>query len=151
LQKLEQYAVGVSISTNVVVREDVFTEIGAVECAGGAGDGVREPRRLRVGIGLECRVGDGATASPEAAAADLVRIGLPCNTVGQVRNAAGMLRSRPAREPGYGQVRCAPEIVHGTRLANEPCAELLEHAVDVHERCQYVVTDAASYELWTSS
>src|SRR5690606_32493994 len=82
---------------------------------------------------VERRIGHGASARPESATADLLRVRFPRDRIGQVRNTAGMLRSRPSREAGDGEIRGAPEEVHGTALPDEAAAELLEHPVDLHE------------------
>src|SRR5262245_23338166 len=46
---------------------------------------------------------------------------------------AGMRRSRPAGKPRHRQIEAAPEEMHGTAFATKMRAELLEHAIALHQ------------------
>src|SRR6185437_11226020 len=82
-----------------------------------------EARRLGIGIAEERGLAEAAVARPEAAAADLVRIGFLHDPGAEVRRLAHQ-RGRPA--PGEArdrQVEAAPEEMHRADLAEERRAE----------------------------
>src|SRR6185503_16927855 len=91
-------------------------------------------RRLRTRVRVERGIRDRAAARPEARAADFVRVRLARDAIGKIRNATGMLRRPPAGEARHREIRRAPEVVHGTDLADEARAERLEYAIRLHER-----------------
>ena len=68
--------------------------------------GIDESFRFRIGVGIVRRIGYGAATWPKAAATDLVRIGLACDSIGKIGNAAGMGRGEAAK------VGSAPEVMH---------------------------------------
>src|SRR5262249_52679781 len=86
--------------------------------------------------GIERRVIHRTAARPEARTADLVRIGLARNGVGQMRDATWMAWRDTAGESRHGEIKTAPEEMHRARLAEEAGAELFEHAVAVDEDLQ---------------
>src|SRR4051794_33685148 len=92
---------------------------------------VGEAGRLGVGAGVEGALL--ATAGPEAAAGQLVRVILSQDPDRAVRDAAGVRRGGPAGEPGAGQVHRAPEEVHRAGLANKAGPELPNHALSLQE------------------
>ena len=134
LQELEQRAVGIVRRPNNVVRQDELVQVSAVERLRRRDLRIRKTSRLRIRVGVVRGVGDRPTASPESAAADLVRVGLARDAIREVRNAARVLRRGPPRETRHGQIERAPEEVHRTALANESRTETLEHAIALHER-----------------
>src|SRR4051794_6837080 len=89
--------------------------------------------RLGVAIGVVHRFRKNRRlAGPKAAAAHLVRIGVPRDRVRETRDAR-MLRRPSTGEPRRNEVEAAPEEVHRTRLADEVAAKLLHDARRVRE------------------
>src|SRR4030095_4678972 len=98
-----------------------------------------EPRGLRIRIRIEARLRILFAAGPEARAADLVRIRFARDPVGQMRNAAGMRRSRTAGESRGCKIGAAPEEMHWNALADEARPELLEHALRLHQHAPVAI------------
>ena len=126
LQKIEQGSVGVRRLAHGFVRKDEFAEV-LVEAARCRRDGIaRVARRFRVGIAIEERLDAGRTR-PEAAATDLMRVGIAGDAVGQVGH-AGMLRRCAAREARACKIERSPKKMNGADFAAEAGAELCEYA-----------------------
>ena len=61
-------------------------------------------------------------------------VGLARHRIRQAREPARMRRGRAPREAGDGEVEGAPEQVDGRDLAENARSEVLEHAIDAHQR-----------------
>src|SRR3569832_1265863 len=89
---------------------------------------------LRFGFRVKQRIRRGAAAGPESATAQLVRIRLARDPIGEMRHAARM-RWRCASGKTCDRVfEATPEKMHGAALADEARAELFEHPVGLHQR-----------------
>ena len=99
----------------------------------------RESRRLRIRIRVVGRVRKRTAARPEPGAAHLVGVRLARDAVGQVRNAARVLRRAAPREARDREIRRAPEVVNRAALSDEPRAEVREDAVRLRERAKVAV------------
>ncbi len=63
-------------------------------------------------------------------------VGLAGDRIRETRDTPGVPRSRSPGESGDREVEAPPEEVHRARLAEEGRPELLEHAVDLHQRLE---------------
>src|SRR6185295_20170553 len=84
---------------------------------------------LGVRVSVEHQFRDRAAAWPEAATADLVRVGFLRHPVRHVGDAARMLRRPASREAGDGKIAASPEEVHRAALAEEAATEALQHPI----------------------
>src|SRR5262249_33259187 len=87
------------------------------------GIGVRIKNRRR------CR----GVTGPKTKAALLLRVCLSRNCIRQMRDPAGMWRSRSAGKARHGQVEAAPEEMHRTAFATKPRSKFLKHPIDLHQ------------------
>ena len=83
LQELEHGLIPRGAPAREFIGENELVELSAVGRAIGENQGVGVTRWLRVGVGVEGRLAE-TFARPEAATADLVRIGFARDTIGQV-------------------------------------------------------------------
>src|SRR5688572_2811048 len=128
-KKIQQLGIGIGRRTHGLVGKDELAELG-VELRAFAHRALAETARLRVCVRVERRSRVNLAAGPEARAADLMRIRLARNTVGQPRRAAGVARRLPTRKTRNREIEAAPEEVHRARLTEEAGSELLEDAID---------------------
>src|SRR5713226_1548186 len=91
LQELEQSLVWRLRLADVVVWQDELAEIPTVKRCGRLDGRFREAGWLRVSIGVEGGIRNRAPAGPESTATDFVRVGFSRDSVGQVRDPAGVL------------------------------------------------------------
>ncbi len=82
LEELENSILGRRGLAGCLVCQNEFVEFGAIGRTIGANSCIREPHRLRVGVGIEGRLAKAAVARPEATAADFMGIGFASYTVG---------------------------------------------------------------------
>ncbi len=73
------------------------------------------------------------SAGPPADADAFVRIRFACHRVRKIRDAARVPRRGAAREARVSKVKAPPPEMHGTRLAEEATAELLQNALGLDE------------------
>src|SRR5271156_5989814 len=97
-------------------------------------------RRLRVGVGIEGRLAE-TFARPEAATADLVRIGFARDMIGQT-GCARMRWRKTAGKASDRHIETAPEEMHGARLPKKSRAELFEHPVHFDQRAPELMSAA---------
>src|SRR5688572_19834440 len=86
LEKRAEEGVGLGGFAHDVVRQHELAEVRTVEGALRLHHCLREAGRLGIGVGIKGGVRNGATAGPEAATADFVRVRLARNPIRQVWN-----------------------------------------------------------------
>src|SRR6478672_9018027 len=99
LQELQQHLVRRSRGAHRLVGQDELPDV-LFLYAGGSHRRFAETGGLGIGIGVERRLAEAAIARPEAAAADLVRIGLLHHPVAEVRAVARERRRGAAGKAG---------------------------------------------------
>src|SRR5277367_5847651 len=87
LQEIEQSLVRRRRLPDVIVRQDELTELAGISGGLRTYRRIPEPGRLGIGVGVKDRLLQPGAARPKTAAADLVRIGLAGNPVGDIRRA----------------------------------------------------------------
>src|SRR5690242_10851968 len=92
LKKLQQCSIGIFRFPYSAVRQDKFSEIGAVEGGRRFHRRIRESRRCWISVGIERGIRNGSAARPESATADFVRVRLARHLVRQIRNTTWMPR-----------------------------------------------------------
>src|SRR6266700_3271464 len=109
LQKIEQDGIGRIWLPHFVVRKNKFVQSRAIKRSVWFHFGGGKAARFRVGVGIENWFRHCRTSRPKTATAYFVRISFARYGVGQMRHAAGMLRSAATREASDRQVEAAPE------------------------------------------
>src|SRR6266550_3923437 len=92
-----------------------------------------EPRRFRIGIGIEDWRRRSRVAGPKTETANFLRVGLARDLVRQMRHSSRMGRGWPPGETRHRQIKTAPEKMHRTALATETRAKFLKDAIALHE------------------
>src|SRR6266446_8194249 len=133
LGKVEKNVIWLFSCAHRVVRQYKFTQFDLVESRIRLNFRLCEPRRLRIGIGIEewrrrCRV-----AGPKTQTANFLRVGLARDLVRIMRDSPGVRRRWPPEETRHRQIKTAPEKMHGTALAAETRAKFLKDAITLHE------------------
>src|SRR5207302_6500646 len=90
-------------------------------------------RRLRIGIDVICGPPVAAVAGPKAAAADLVRIGLPHDPTPDIRSISCGRRRATTRKAGDRQIETTPEEMHRTDLSEKARTKRLHHPVALQQ------------------
>jgi hypothetical protein len=112
LKKIHQDRRRVGRGAYRVVWQNEFAKLSAEKRPFRPDRGGSKILRWRVGVGIKRRVVDWAPARPESSARNLVGIGLPHDSIGQVRYPARMPGSATSREARHGEIKASPEEMH---------------------------------------
>src|SRR5947209_14483022 len=128
LEKVQQGLVRRGSAAHVIVAQEEFTHLGAVERRCRTERGGFESRWGRRGVGVESRCRKTVIAGPEATTDLFMRVGLLRDAIG-----TWACRCSPTREKGQCQVEAAPEKLDRAALAGKVRAVVLHNAVRLHQ------------------
>src|SRR5437762_6563129 len=92
-----------------------------------------ETIRRWIGIRIEERRGNLVVARPKTETAHFLRIGFARDRVGQMGDAAGMRRRRPAGKARYCEIEATPEKMDRAALAAETRTKFLENPISLQK------------------
>src|SRR5438874_6909597 len=114
-------------AASILIRQNEFAQLRMKRRGGWLNFCIRETIGRRIGVGIEeCR-GNLVVARPQTKTAHFLRIGLAGDRVGQMGDAAGMRRRRPAGKARYREIEAAPEKMHRAALAAETRTKFFEN------------------------
>src|SRR5512138_2337345 len=111
----EQGSIRIGRATNALVRQNPLSQLRVVVCSNRRNLRSGAPGRLRIGVGIECRLSERAHGSgPPPDADTLVRVGLARDIVGTIGHATGMHWRATPRESRACEIEAAPPQMRRT-------------------------------------
>src|SRR5213595_3953100 len=120
-------------AANILIRQNEFAQLRMKRSRRRLYFRIGETIGRWIGVGIEERRGNLVVARPETETAHFLRIGLAGDRVGQMGDAAGMRRRRPAGKARYREIEAAPEKMHRAALAAETRTKFFENPISLQK------------------